>query len=87
MTTKALESMMLVALWWQREDICRSRGNTCNGCPYDKGRVCDRVTTTYVLERAGSAFTEYFNTLPESDACKIREMIEPSEDIAITGCT
>ena len=84
MITKVLIAMMRVSLWWQRDNICRNRGCDCKGCPFDKGKVCDKVSTDFILENAGSVFTEYFNTLPESKTRDILLRTEPQQDITIT---
>jgi hypothetical protein len=61
MTAKVIEKLMLVAMWWKREDFCNHWAG-CLGCPFDQSRVCDRATTTFVLESAGKVFAEYLET-------------------------
>jgi hypothetical protein len=58
MTARLIEKIMLVAMWWKREDFCR-HWKGCKGCPFDQSKVCDKATTEFVLESAGKAFVEY----------------------------
>ena len=66
MTAKVLEKMLLVTMWWKKDEFCKQYGATCVGCPFDKGRVCDKATTEFVLASAGETFDEYFNEIKRS---------------------
>jgi hypothetical protein len=61
MTVQVIEKIMLVAMWWKREDFCR-HWHGCKGCPFDQSKVCDKATTEFVLESAGKLFAEYLET-------------------------
>ncbi len=67
MTARVLEKMLLVTMWCDRDHFCKQYGATCVGCPFDKGRVCDSVTTEYVLESAAKVFKEYFDEIKHKE--------------------
>jgi hypothetical protein len=61
MTSKVLEAMMLVMLWDDRDTFCyEAMKDGCKGCPFDQSRVCDKVTTEFVLKNMAKRAREYF---------------------------
>jgi len=59
MTDRLLKAMKLIVEWDNQEKICHSLdGIGCENCPYELGKSCDRVSTTYVLTQAAKVFRE-----------------------------
>lgn len=64
MTSKLLQAIITVQLWYERECYCREvMKDGCKGCPYDKGKICDSATTEFVLRNLAVASREYFDSI------------------------